>query len=499
MGGLWLDSTKNVKNKKQNQHLVYGFSALAVLGLIVYEFPAKKQVEVHKYKGVNDFLELSKVETIDRTKKEIQSTAQSTTKYELYKTTEKTKPSKTETKLPHPINYFENHENSTIEEIHAQRISLYKKECKEYLKTVPHRLKLKEDFDVAGIWEEIAKGLTSLETFMERRKLGTASIDSLNHDARSLCSMHTVDTFKKLGKDVLYCAPEKTGISTMHKTMSLAVTMDVEDLFGGNSTLLRDKGNAIADLYHQPNLEQHYFKCESLNPLSCEQSRVSRQFKKWNENIFNSTSKQVLKIVNARHPFARLASAHRDKHNTRTSTSNPNYFWWYRQFLVNNSLENNQTLSTKQVGDKVSFWAFLKGCAYYPAEMYNKHWSPGITICEPCLLDYNIVSKTETMDDDIEYIQSQWNPNLKIPGFGVYGSSSYEGSRASSLHFRKSSLINYKHFEESLLKIYENIPLSLILKLVEVYEWDFRLFGYDYTPFIEQAQKRHELGLDLTE
>ena len=75
MGGLWLDSTKNVKNKKQNQHLVYGFSALAVLGLIVYEFPAKKQVEVHKYKGVNDFLELSKVETIDRTKKEIQSTA----------------------------------------------------------------------------------------------------------------------------------------------------------------------------------------------------------------------------------------------------------------------------------------------------------------------------------------------------------------------------------------------------------------------------------------
>ena len=48
--------------------------------------------------------------------------------------------------------------------------------------------------------------------------------------------------------------------------------------------------------------------------------------------------------------------------------------------------------------------------------------------------------------------------------------------------------MDYEHYQNKLLAMYKHIPLGLILKLVEVYKWDFELFGYDYQPFIDQAK-----------
>ena len=115
-----------------------------------------------------------------------------------------------------------------------------------------------------------------------------------------------------------------------------------------------------------------------------------------------------------------------------------------------------------------TFEDFLEAVSFYPEDMYNKHWSPMWTICEPCLVDYDVITKTETMDEDFKYLQKKWNEKLKVPAFHAYSDTK----------------MDYNNYEENLLKIYKNVSRKVIEKLVEVYEWDFKLFGYDPKPFL---------------
>ena len=90
-------------------------------------------------------------------------------------------------------------------------------------------------------------------------------------------------------------------------------------------------------------------------------------------------------------------------------------------------------------------------------------------ICEPCLIDYDVITKTETLDQDFIHFQKMLNDKLKVPAFHAYSDTK----------------MNYYNYEENLLRLYQNVSQKVIKKLVDVYEWDFKLFGYDPEPFLK--------------
>ena len=193
------------------------------------------------------------------------------------------------------------------------------------------------------------------------------------------------------------------------------------------------------------------------------QEELKRQFYKFRKLLFKGGNR-IIRHLNVRHPFARLESAYRDKMDPATTTSTIRYQKQYRDFMN----ETGFKLFKKGNAWIPTFEDFLEAVSFYPEDMYNKHWSPMWTICEPCLIDYDVITKTETMDEDFKYLQKKWNEKLKVPAFHAYSDTK----------------MDYNNYEENLLKIYKNVSRKVIEKLVEVYEWDFKLFGYDPKPFL---------------
>ena len=75
------------------------------------------------------------------------------------------------------------------------------------------------------------------------------------------------------------------------------------------------------------------------------------------------------------------------------------------------------------------------------------------------------------MNEEFVYFQKMWNKKLKVPAFSAY----------------KTTKMDYNNFEGGLKKMYENVTKEVMEKIVEVYKWDFELFGYDPKPFLNKT------------
>lgn len=121
----------------------------------------------------------------------------------------------------------------------------------------------------------------------------------------------------------------------------------------------------------------------------------------------------------------------------------------YRKDPSNRDLEN---------GDNVTFREFIdylieEGVA---DESANEHWRPISQLCQPCLLNYTFIGKYEKFDDDAKLILKMIDaPFIQFP-------QNKSGRTADHLRLYFASL-----------------PLEKIKQLYDLYELDFKLFGYD--------------------
>ncbi|XP_018012037.1 carbohydrate sulfotransferase 8 [Hyalella azteca] len=161
------------------------------------------------------------------------------------------------------------------------------------------------------------------------------------------------------------------------------------------------------------------------------------------------------KVVNVRHPFARLVSAYRDKiepcstdpkcYANRKRPPLPTMldFKDFVQFLIDK-------IKVPVVADRSSF------------NSYDVHWRPYFLNCGVCDLSYKYIIKMETWNEDLRYL---------LPKFNIAAGDDVHGNALNSTN------ASYRYFK--------TLPRPLILQLYEIYKIDFEMFDYSLDEYLQ--------------
>ncbi|KAM9495190.1 carbohydrate sulfotransferase 12-like [Clarias gariepinus] len=181
---------------------------------------------------------------------------------------------------------------------------------------------------------------------------------------------------------------------------------------------------------------------------------------KYPKKVMTEKLKTYKKFIFVRDPFVRLISAYRDK----IQNPNQNYYETIGMKILSKFRNvSNPPGSAKEAnaaGIIPSFYNFIEYIISLPfpddADI-DEHWRETFQMCHPCLINYDFIGKMETMEEDVAHL-------LRM------------------LHV--DNLVSFKAWtitaETSWIKKwYSDISKERRRKLYEIYEADFRLFGYE--------------------
>ncbi|CAJ1086430.1 carbohydrate sulfotransferase 12-like [Xyrichtys novacula] len=170
--------------------------------------------------------------------------------------------------------------------------------------------------------------------------------------------------------------------------------------------------------------------------------------------------KHYIKFLFVRDPFVRLISAYRNKFQRHNE-----YFYHYygRDILrrYGNHPDPPRT-AHEAIESKVqpSFYNFIQYLLDPDTEKttpFEPHWRQMHRLCHPCFIQYDFLGHQESLQEDAEQLLSilKLEDAFKFP-------SSYENMTSP----------------ESLLDWFRTVPVEDRKQLYDLYEADFKLFGY---------------------
>lgn len=166
------------------------------------------------------------------------------------------------------------------------------------------------------------------------------------------------------------------------------------------------------------------------------------------------------KFIVVRHPFVRLLSAFQDKFRVFDAVGRRFQKRWGRQIIRRYRTNPSKVSLTR--GQNATFKEVLRylGDDAIPyREKFEPHWKPLQNLCHPCLIDYDYIAKTETLEEDSSHILDQaFNTSLRLQDLHVIG-------RTNSTDF-------------------DSIPNDVINNLFQHYGADLKMFGYEW-PLVE--------------
>lgn len=97
------------------------------------------------------------------------------------------------------------------------------------------------------------------------------------------------------------------------------------------------------------------------------------------------------------------------------------------------------------------------------------HWTPITNFCTPCQVKFDIIAKFETLDEDQKYLIDKAGLSLTIkPEWKNSGKG--------------------KNTNELLMSYYAQLTKSQINNLFELFKYDFELFDYSPSEYINAAR-----------
>lgn len=163
------------------------------------------------------------------------------------------------------------------------------------------------------------------------------------------------------------------------------------------------------------------------------------------------------KLIVVRHPFERLLSAYRNKLEAKHAKSS-RYFQTRFGKKIIKKYRANATQESLQNGDDVTFREFVEFITDDTENgTRNEHWRPIHELCQPCIVNYNLVSKYETLVEDATEVLERMNVvSVNFP-------SKPPSSEPTS---------------KKLDKYYSTLGYMQLRKLEDLYKLDMKLFDY---------------------
>ncbi|KAK3610209.1 hypothetical protein CHS0354_038849 [Potamilus streckersoni] len=162
------------------------------------------------------------------------------------------------------------------------------------------------------------------------------------------------------------------------------------------------------------------------------------------------------KIIFVREPMERLLSAYLNKF-----TENEIEFYEKYGRKIIKHYRASPSEESIQKGHDVTFEEFLLYLTDNSVWGYNhEHWLQYETLCHPCHVEYDVIGKMESMDEDMSYLVEYLGASKKV-------------------NFPKSfDILRKEKTQDKLLKYYKDIPKDLIERVIKKFYRDFVLFDY---------------------
>ena len=118
----------------------------------------------------------------------------------------------------------------------------------------------------------------------------------------------------------------------------------------------------------------------------------------------------------------------------------------------------------------------------------NEHWQPQYMHCDYCEINYDIIGRVETLDEDLRYIAHKNN-----------FTSALEKADKNILHFHRSGSKNFslsgqdtsnlendiRHKQNKTIHYFSTLNTNQLVGLYLLYQLDFEIFGYSQHPYVQ--------------
>ncbi|XP_068455744.1 carbohydrate sulfotransferase 12-like [Clinocottus analis] len=168
--------------------------------------------------------------------------------------------------------------------------------------------------------------------------------------------------------------------------------------------------------------------------------------------------KHYKKFLFVRDPFVRLISAFRNKFVNKNQYFYQNYA---RKMLQKYGNQSNPPETVEQAsasGVHLSFYNFIQYLVdSQTPRPFEPHWRPMNRLCQPCLIQYDFIGHLENLQQEVGQLMKilMLEDDIKLL-------PSYPNMTSS----------------DSLWSWFSTVPLEDRRKLYQIYEEDFKLFGY---------------------
>ena len=159
-----------------------------------------------------------------------------------------------------------------------------------------------------------------------------------------------------------------------------------------------------------------------------------------------------LSFMVSRHPFQRLAIAYKLK----LENSNAFFHDRYGKAIVKNYRKGGG--GKNPTGNDVKFSEFAQYISEVSVDDMNEHWQPLETLCQPCVVDYDVILHHESMEREAEELLGVAQLSSHVTKFPY---NKWDSLEASYVH-----------------TLYRELSPSLVGRLVQLYRSDFGLFSY---------------------